>query len=166
MLRRTKLLLLLCLLCAACALPAAAGDGPTGLAFAEGRFDIARDEKPLEIGLQYRFRPFELWSVPLIPMVGISATAYKNLWVYGGLRYDWKLSKHWIATPTFAVSLYEEGNGKDLGGVIEFRSGLEIAYRFDRGYRLGLEFYHLSHANIYDNNPGSNSLVLTWSLGR
>lgn len=49
---------------------------------------------------------------------------------------------------------------------MEFRSGLEIAYRLANGHRVGMIYYHLSHANIYEDNPGSNSLVFTWSLGR
>ena len=64
-------------------------------------------------------------------------------------------------TPQFAVTLYEDGDGKDLGGPLEFRSGLEVAYDFARGPTVGLLFYHLSNGDFYDFNPGSNSLVLT-----
>ena len=67
--------------------------------------------------------------------------------------------------PGFAVSLYEEGStGKDLGGPVEFRSSLEFARRFAGGSSLGLAVYHLSNAGIYDDNPGSNSVILSWAF--
>ena len=33
-----------------------------------------------------------------------------------------------------------------MGHVVEFRSAVELAYRFSNRARLGLEFYHLSNA--------------------
>ena len=71
-----------------------------------------------------------------------------------------------MVTPQFAVSLYEQGDGRDLGGVVEFRSGLEVAYAFAKGPRVGVLFYHLSNGDFYDFNPGSNSFVVTLSFGR
>ncbi len=140
-------------------------EGGGGWAFSAGVFDIARDEKPIEGGIEYRFREVSLWSVPLTPMLGVAATEDGSAWIYGGLRYDYELSERWLLTPNFAVSLYEQGDGKDLGHVIEFRSGLEISYRLrPDGPRLGLLFYHLSNASISEDNPGSNSLVLTLAL--
>ncbi|MCZ6727505.1 MAG: acyloxyacyl hydrolase, partial [Acidobacteria bacterium] len=70
--------------------------------------------------------------------------------------------------PNFAVSLYEQGDGKDLGHEIEFRSGLELACSHRGGSSLGLEFYHISNSSISDVNPGSNSLLVyySWPLGR
>ena len=134
-----------------------------------GIYDTRDDDGPIEAGLEFRWAPFEKWKLPerfdLVPTVGITGTEDGNAWVYGGLRLDIKTGSHWVITPQVAVALYEDGDGKDLGGVIEFRSGFEVAYRFSKGQRLGLLFYHLSNAGIYDSNPGSNSLVLTWSFG-
>lgn len=150
-----------------------------GWAFSLGQFDIARDERPAEGGLEYRFRRVSLWSVPLTPMVGFSATEDGSAWIYGGLRYDFELSRRWLLTPNLAASLYDQGDdGKDLGHVLEFRSGLEISYRLRRppadrltaggrsGPRIGLLFYHLSNASISADNPGSNTLALTFAVGR
>ena len=67
-------------------------------------------------------------------------------------------------TPFTGASIFEEGDGKDLGGTVEFRSGFEISYRFDSGSRFGVYFYHLSNARIYDDNPGSNSVGLVWAF--
>ena len=50
--------------------------------------------------------------------------------------------------------IYGEGDGKDLGHAIEFRSGIEVAYRFDDYSRLGLSFTHISNAGLDERNPG------------
>ncbi len=134
-----------------------------------GIFNTANDDQPTELGVEYRFAglrtPKFPASIALKPAVGIAGTEDGNAWVYGGLRLDLKLGS-WVLTPQFAVSLYEDGDGRDLGGVLEFRSGLEVAYKLPGGPRVGVLFYHLSNADFYDFNPGSNSLVLTLSLGR
>lgn len=130
-----------------------------------GVYDTANeDERSIEAGLEYRFKPpFPKKAPGFVPALGVSGTEDGNVWVYGSLRYDLRVSKRFYVTPMTGVSLYEEGDGKDLGGPIEFRSGLEISYALEGGGRLGLVFYHLSNADIYDENPGSNSMVLTWN---
>lgn len=149
--------------------PAAAANG---WAFSAGVYDTEETERPLEVGVEYRFEAFTLEKIPLlrhaplIPVVGFAGTEDGNFWGYGGLRADWEFSPRWYLTPQVGAGLYEQGDGKDLGGVIQFRSGLELSRRLRSGARLGLLFYHLSNSSIYRLNPGSNSLVVTFSLGR
>ncbi len=138
-----------------------------GWAFNLGAFDIIDSDKATEFGVEYRFEPFRFWRLDLTPVLGLSGTSDESYWGYGGFRWDLPLpSKRWMTTLGFAVSAYEQGSGKDLGGVVEFRSSIDLAYRLRNGSRVGLSFYHLSNARIYDLNPGSESLVLSWSLGR
>ena len=66
--------------------------------------------------------------------------------------------------PNFAIGGYRRGTAKDLGSVIEFRSGIEIAYRFGNAARLGVAISHISNASISDNNPGTESIVLSYSI--
>ncbi len=149
--------------------PIAGAQGSEGWAFSIGQFDIARGEKPTEGGIEYRFRSVELWSVPIKPAVGVTLTEDDSYWVYATAGYDIELGKRWVLTPSLGVSIYDPSDeGKDLGGPVEFRSSLEIAYRLrkEKGPRIGLIFYHLSNAVLYDINPGANSLALTLSLGR
>lgn len=146
--------------------PAAYGGEAQGWAASLGGFDLTDGSTP-EAGLEYRLAPFaEIRQGTLLPAIGISATGDGNVWLHGSLRFDWEINERWIVTPQFGTSLYESGDGKNLGGLLEFRSGLELTYRFEHGARLGLVFYHLSNAHIYTENPGSNSLVLTCGLGR
>ena len=150
--------------------PGADAIGFKGWAVSGGIYDTANDDNnPLELGVEYRFAGLKVPKLPvsvaLKPAVGIAGSEDGNAWVYGGLRLDLKLGG-WVVTPQFAVSLYERGDGKELGGVLEFRSGLEIGYQLGKGPRVGVLFYHLSNADFYHFNPGSNSLVLTLRLGR
>lgn len=146
--------------------PGAYGSDAGEWAVSLGVFDLA-DTRPPEAGLEFRLPPVAaIRAGDFVPAVGLSGTSDGNLWLYGTLRFDWRVSERWTVTPQVGASLYEDGDGLDLGGPLEFRSGLELSYRFERGARLGFVFYHLSNARIYDDNPGSNSLVLTYGFGR
>ena len=47
---------------------------------------------------------------------------------------------------------------------MEFRSTIELGYRFDDRSRLSLAFGHLSNAGIGDSNPGTEVLTLYYHL--
>ena len=66
--------------------------------------------------------------------------------------------------PEVGVGAYEQGEGRNLGGSLEFRSGLEATYRANDAVRIGVGFYHLSNAGLHAVNPGVNSLVLTFGI--
>jgi len=141
------------------AVPAGAA-GRSELAVSTGAYDIAKTVA-LEAGFEYRFLP-HAWG--LVPAAGVVGTEEGEFWAYAGLRRPFHVAPLWRLTPGFGVSLYEEGgSGKDLGGPLQFRSSLELSRRLARGGRLGLAVYHLSNASIYENNPGANSVVLTWA---
>jgi len=44
------------------------------------------------------------------------------------------------------------------------RSQLEVAYRFDGRSRLGLSISHYSNAGLGDDNPGTESLMVNYSV--
>lgn len=157
---RTRLAVMAVTLGVLPAMPAAAEEGPE-LAVSVGAYDIAKT-KSAEAGLEYRFRS-RAWG--LVPVAGAAVTEDGAFWGYGGLRRPFRLAPGWRLTPGFAISLYEEGStGKDLGGPVEFRSCLELSRRFAGGSSFALAVYHLSNAGIHDDNPGSNSVVLSWAF--
>jgi len=138
------------------------------LGFSFGTFDTAaafEDKGTLdstEVGLQLRWA--NIWALGLGPIAGASVNGDSAFWVYAGLRRPFNAGEHWLVSPSFAFTFYEQGDSKDLGNELEFRSGIEVAYRFAGGSTLGAEFYHLSNASISDVNPGSNSLVLLYAI--
>jgi lipid A 3-O-deacylase len=109
------------------------------------------------------FRPdHKLWF--LYPFFGVMATADRSVYGYGGLSADINLGRRIVITPSLAAGYYERGKGIDLGHEIEFRSAIELAYRFDNGMRLGATLYHLSNASLGARNPGTEVLSLSFSI--
>lgn len=113
-------------------------------------------------GIEYRFRPFEKWN--LIPAIGYTFSVDNDSFFYTDLRYDYWLNSRWILIPSLGVGVFTNGENLDLGNDLEFRSGLELAYRFNTNYRMGVALFHLSNAGISDNNPGTESLVFSLSI--
>ncbi len=146
---------------ALCAVRPAAAQDPAFLAFSAGGFDVNDDQSAAEARIEYRsdFRRFFL-----APIVGLMANSDGGVYGYGGVALDLFFGRRIVVTPNFAIGGYRRGDGKDLGSVLEFRSGLEVAYRFDDRSRLGIAFSHISNASIDDNNPGTESLVLTYAV--
>ena len=140
---------------------ASAGE-PAMLMLSGGAFDANKQVNPAaEFGLQWRGGG-RLWR--LGPMAGVMATTDSAFNAYFGFSLDFPLGTRVALRPSFAPTYYSMGNGKDLHGVVQFRSGIEAAWRFGEGLRLGLELYHLSNASLEDLNPGEESLVLTFAL--
>ena len=98
------------------------------------------------------------------PAVGLFITnegfSYGYAGIYADLRYG-----RFLLTPLVAAGVCHEGDGIDLGGPLEFRESLEIAYRLGERLRAGAALAHISNGNIYENNPGQNDLLLTIAVG-
>jgi hypothetical protein len=163
--------LILCLL-ALPALPSAADASgpftPHEMVLSAGAFGVdADDDTVAELGVELVTRGvgYRLFGADrrLELSYGVMATQEGSLYGYSGFRFPFELNERWTLTPQLATGLYEEGDGVDLGGLVEFRSGIELAARVGEGHRLGLMLYHLSNAGLYDSNPGIESVVVTWS---
>ena len=135
---------------------------PHSLALAAGWFDFNRQKaEAAELRLEYRSgRPFGGFR----PLAGILTTTDRAFYGYAGLGFDWFLGQSLVVTPSFAPGLYARGDGKDLGHVVEFRSQLEVAYRFRNRSRLGLSVSHISNASLGQRNPGTESLMLNYEV--
>ena len=59
---------------------------------------------------------------------------------------------HVVFTPVLGLGDYAQGDSKELGGVFELRSELEVAYQCHDGSRLGMRIAHLS-------NPASTAKI-------
>ena len=136
-------------------------DDPSFLALSAGGFDVNDNETAAEARIEFR------WNRKFLgfkPMIGLLGNSKGGIYGYGGINFDVYLGRRWVLMPNFAVGGYRRGASKNLGNVLEFRSGLELAYRFDDRSRLGVAISHISNASISDNNPGTESLVLTYSI--
>ena len=151
----------LALALSAMAAPDARAQDPAFLAVSVGAYDINDNETAAQFGLEYRGTKM-LWQFK--PLAGVMATSDGAFYGYGGIGLDLFFGSRWVLTPNFAAGLYEDGDGKDLGHVVEFRSGVELAYRLDDRARIGIAFHHISNASLDDNNPGTETLVLTLAV--
>lgn len=139
-------------------------DAAPMLSFSAGQLGIFDNYfgDPLEFGIAYRFRPVTKWA--LVPAFG--ATFHENdaYYVYVELRREFALGDRWLFTPSLAAGGLKEGKELDLGHDLEFRSGVELARRFDNDWRLGMALFHLSNGGIGDDNPGTEVLAMTLSI--
>lgn len=128
-----------------------------------GWHDFIDDEDTsLEIGGEYRFTPV---NYGIRPTVGLYVTTDGSVYGYGGVNWEVPVvDNELFVIPNFMVGAYSEGDGKDLGGAIEFRSGLEVAYQMPNQHRVGLAINHISNASIYDKNPGAETLLINYSI--
>lgn len=98
------------------------------------------------------------------PWVGAEATTDQSAYLSAGILGDFSLGERWYFTPSFGAGYYHQGDGKDLGHDLEFRSTLELSYRFDGGQRVGLSVAHISNASLSDHNPGMEVVKLIYLL--
>ncbi len=133
-----------------------------------GGFEILDDVSAYEMGWELhfparRYRRLPSWMPELVPTFGVMANTRGSLYPYAGFRADIDLGERWVLSPGAATGIYYREGGKNLGGALEFRTHAEIGYRLSGGGRVGLCFYHLSNGGLFDFNPGTESLVLTYS---
>ena len=141
----------------------AVAEEPAFISIGAGYYYLFDDQSAGEARLEYRFSETQKLFF-FTPFVGVTATTDAATYGYAGVGIDIFFGKRLVATPNFAVGLYGDGDGKDLGHAVEFRSGLEVAYRFDNYSRLGLSFTHISNAGLGERNPGVESLVVVYSM--
>lgn len=160
--------------------PVAAQDSRGELAFSVGAYDIGlfggdHDVAGSFAG-EYRY-DYKIFGIAQ-PIIGGFVTTDATVYGYVGFQADINIGKLFNSqsdfwnrihvTPSAAVGLWGQGNAdKDLGHIIEFRTGGELTYRMDNGIRVGASLYHLSNASIGDDNPGAEVasfvLVVPWN---
>jgi len=144
------------------AAPAAAQGDPSFVTFSAGAYDFNRQKAPAyEFGMQYR-SDLKLWIFQ--PMIGFMHNSNSSNDIYAGISLDVFFGNRIVFRPSFAFSYYNRNGGENLGYPLEFRSGAELAYRFDDRSRLGVELYHMSNAHLGTTNPGEESINLVYSL--
>jgi lipid A 3-O-deacylase len=142
--------------------PAQADDDPAFLAFSAGVYDVFKSEHSAgEFRVEYRGRKL---IGPVKPLLGVMTTTDSALYGYFGLGVDIFFGPRIVLLPSASVGLYDDGHGKPLGNTVEFRTGAELAYRFDNRSRIGIALHHISNASLGSKNPGQESLVITYAI--
>ena len=129
-----------------------------------GLFDFSDDKQKAGLfGLQHQneelFR--ESFLGKLSPITGGFLTEKSTFYLYTGAQTEYDLGFITI-TPSFTPGLYFEGDGKDLGHVIEFKTELQISFEISSNSELGFSYNHISNASLGTKNPGANSYMFNF----
>ena len=129
-----------------------------------GMFDFSDDgKKSTLIGFQHQNENLnrDTFLGNLSPITGFLFTADNAGYLYTGVQAQYKLGAINF-TPSFTPGLYFEGDGKDLGHIIEFKSELQFSLNVFQNSELGLSYNHISNASLGDKNPGANSYMFNF----
>ena len=129
-----------------------------------GMFDFSDDgKKSTLLGFQHQNENLnkDTFLGNLSPITGGLITADAASYLYTGVQAQYKLGALNI-TPSFTPGLYFEGDGKDLGHLIEFKSELQFSVDLSNTSELGFSYNHISNASLGDKNPGANSYMFNF----
>ena len=129
-----------------------------------GMFDFSDDgKKSTLLGIQHQNESLNKDTIlgNLSPVTGALITSDSAGYLYTGVQAQYKLGILNI-TPSFAPGLYFEGDGKDLGHLVEFKSELQFSLDLSKNSEFGFSYNHLSNASLGDKNPGANSYMFNF----
>ena len=129
-----------------------------------GMFDFSDDgKKSALIGFQHQNENLtrESFLGTLSPITGALITADNAAYFYTGIQAQYKMGKIHL-TPSFTPGIYDQGDGKDLGHLVEFKSEVQLSLNLFENSQLGMSYNHISNASLGDKNPGANSYVVNF----
>ena len=129
-----------------------------------GMFDFSDDGKKASlIGIQHQNEMLnrDTFLGNLSPITGAMITADSAAYFYTGVQAQYKFGSMNI-TPSFAPGVYSQGDGKDLGHPLEFKSEVQLSLDLPKSSQLGFSYNHLSNASLGDKNPGANSYMFNF----
>jgi len=140
------------------------GIDTTEFNFYTGKFDFSDEGKRSNLyGIEHQsdelFRNSFIGK--LSPVTGGFITADGASYLYTGVQAQYKLGPLNF-TPSFAPGYYTQGDGKDLGNVLEFKSEVQLTFDIFKDSNLGMSYNHISNASLGDKNPGANSYMFNF----
>ena len=129
-----------------------------------GMFDFSDDGKRATlIGFQHQNEDLNrnTFLGNLSPITGAMITADNASYFYTGVQANYKLGSINVV-PSFAPGYYNQGDGKDLGHVLEFKSEVQLSLELPQDSQFGFSYNHLSNASLGSKNPGANSYMFNF----
>jgi lipid A 3-O-deacylase len=124
-----------------------------------GNFDFSDDKQAAALfGIQHQNEMLTRDSFfgNISPITGGFITENSAAYIYSGIEWNINMGSFEF-TPSFAPGLYHEGDGKDLGHVLEFKTEVQLSYTLSSSTSFGMSYNHVSNASLGDKNPGANS---------
>ena len=129
-----------------------------------GNFDFSDDKQSaILVGFQHQDENLnrDTFLGNVSPITGGFITENSAAYIYTGIEWNVDMGGM-IFTPSFAPGLYHEGNGKDLGHILEFKSEVQLSYISSDTTSFGVSYNHVSNASLGDKNPGANSYMFNF----
>ena len=129
-----------------------------------GNFDFSDDkQKATLLGFQHQDENLNrnTFLGNVSPITGGFVTENSAAYVYTGVEWNVDIGSFYF-TPSFAPGLYHEGDGKDLGHMVEFKSELQLSLDLSQSTEFGFSYNHLSNASLGEKNPGANSYMFNF----
>ena len=129
-----------------------------------GMFDFSDDGKRSTlIGFQHQNTDLnkDTFLGNLSPITGLLFTSDNAAYIYTGVQAQYSIGALNII-PSFTPGFYNQGDGKDLGHAIEFKSEIQLSLDLPRDSQFGFSYNHLSNASLGDKNPGANSYMFNF----
>ncbi len=140
----------------------ALNDTPAVFSVGVGYADIRDgDNESADFRLEYRHGEDFLY---LKPFAGVSIDSKGGKWAGIGVLMDFVFYDQFIVTGSIGPGAWDNGDSKDLGHALQFRSQIELGYQFEGKSRLSVAFSHLSNASLSSQNPGIEVLSLYYHL--
>ena len=132
-----------------------------------GTFDILDkegDDQTTLFGIEHKNKNLfrDTWLGRFSPTTGAFFTKKNSVYLYTGIEADYNLGPINIS-PSFAPGYYEAGDGKNLGGALEFKSEVKIGVDLFENANLGYSYSHISNNEWGDINPGTDNQSITFS---
>ena len=136
----------------------------TQLNFYTGMFDFSdHGQKAMLFGIQHQNEDLQRKTFlgNLSPITGGFFTENSAVYLYSGVEWNFDLGKINF-TPSFAPGLYGEGDGKDLGHILEFKTEDQASLDISKNSSFGVSYNHISNASLGDKNPGANNYTFNF----
>ena len=135
------------------------------LNFFTGNFDFSDDKQSAYlVGFQHQDENLnrDTFLGNVSPITGGFVTENSAAYIYTGIEWNVDMGNKLLFTPSFTPGLYHEGDGKDLGHVLEFKSEVQLSYSASGNTSFGVSYNHVSNASLGDKNPGANSYMFNF----
>tara|TARA_B100000575_G_scaffold275485_1_gene260125 strand:- start:608 stop:1087 length:480 start_codon:yes stop_codon:yes gene_type:complete len=135
-----------------------------GFSMTSGILDYSDDQKRsgfIEATLAIKNENNENLFGNFTPITGAMITQDNATMLYSGIKGIFEIGNFFVS-PSLASGYYDEGNGKDLGSHLEFKSQINLGWKIGNKSNAGFSYSHISNANLGDRNPGANNIAFTF----